>query len=81
MKIAKKGPTKASQKTQGKKADPKAEGFMNKQLNLGESVAQALATASEAVSKGSQSGFLGVEKQTIDVTQFAHSLIEDKKPN
>lgn len=77
MDIQKKLTKKASKKHgQGEKADPKAEGRMNKQIGLGDAMAQALGSAQQL--SGSKNGFLGVEKQSIDVKSYSTSL-DDKK--
>lgn len=70
---------KKMKKEQGVKANPKAEGNMNP-AGMGESFASALRGAmdgSESL-KGSKSGFLGVEKQSVDVKSYSHSLDDDK---
>lgn len=47
---------------------------------LGTSFAMAVSRAMDGVASlsGSKNGFLGVEKTTIDPTEYAHSLLKSK---
>lgn len=66
----------------GQKSDNAAAVSPNSNLDrgIGSSFAYAVNVMREEASnlKGSQNGFLGQPKETLDPKQFAHSLLKDK---
>lgn len=76
---------KASKRKQGSSADPKQlsddrkpKAPRSEDRGIGSAYAMAIGEALN-LEKGSQEGFLGKEKQTIDPKQFAHSVMKKEK--
>jgi len=91
-KIKKKSNTKTSlksrgesKKSQGSDAKPASASSLNQvrsprtpERGIGSAFAMALSRQMNSVTKGSSSGFLGVEKKDISVSEHAHTLSDNK---
>jgi len=82
MAVRKGNKTQGKSAKAGEKADNRVAVTPNGSLDrgLGSSYAYAVGVMREEANnlKGSQNGFLGQPKETIDVKQFVHSLQKDK---
>jgi hypothetical protein len=71
----------SNKKDQGMQAQPVSAGYKDPAIGLGDAFIQGLSHAYEDLkeNKGSTSGFLGREKQTIDIKEYSHDIENPEK--